>query len=171
MTTSKEIPRPMPLTDLWVTPAVQRHTTQLASSYSAKTNLLNDSYNKANRAYREARDVHIESIRDNETPNERARLLDLRGGWSTTVCDLDQERRKIKTELDARTPLTDAFAEAVRAPAIIDAATLDLQDPRVLAIYQGATFFPTGKPELKSADPRLALSLMRANIVIEIEKQ
>ena len=171
MTTSKEIPRPMPLTDLWVTPAVQRHTTQLASSYSAKTNELTNSYNEINRAYRGARDEHVASIRDHDTPDERARLLDLRGGWSTTVVDLDVERRKIKADADSRGPLTDAFAEAVRAPAIIDAATLDLQDPRVLAIYQGATFFPTGKPELKSADPRLALSLMRANIVIEIEKQ
>ena len=100
---------------------------------------------------------------------ERERAKDTYGGWSAEVVALDQERRRIKSEIETLSKLSAAFAAALRAPNIIDATDLDLQDPRVLEVYQGASFHPRGHPELTSTDIRLLTEYLKVNPAIEFE--
>jgi hypothetical protein len=101
--------------------------------------------------------------------NDRERAKDMYGGWSADVVALDKERRRIKAELDGYNKLSAAFTTALRASTIIDATELDLQDQRVLAAYEGSSFYPRGHRELESADIRLVVEYLRVKPQIEFE--
>jgi hypothetical protein len=101
---------------------------------------------------------------------ERERLKDLHGGWGKDVVALANEKKRIESERDEYSKLAAAFTAALRAPRIVDATGLDLQDSRILAIYEGNPFWPQNRRDLKSTDPRLALELIKAKIEIDVEK-
>jgi hypothetical protein len=100
---------------------------------------------------------------------ERERAKDSYGGWSKEVVALDVERRRIKAEIDGYNKLAAAFTTALRAPKIIDPSTLDLQNQKVLGVYEGQAFYPRGHPELTSTDIRLLTEYLKVKPAIEFE--